>query len=169
MTGHLVFSTLHTNSAPETIVRLLELGIDPYSFADALLAVLAQRLARTLCTSCRVPGPVREDLLATLRAEYDASTLFDALGYTPESEISRLRSGGCGNCHGSGYRDRMAIHELLTVSDEIREMILDKRSSAEIKRKAREQGMVFLRQAALEKVYAAVTTLREVNKVTFIE
>ena len=163
MTGHLVFSTLHTNSAPETIARLLEMGIDPYCFADALLGVLAQRLVRTLCGACRVPTPIGEEGLAALRSEYGANEIFDALGFLPASKLNRPRDGGCSKCHASGYLGRMAIHELLCVSDCIREMICHRDSAIRIRRTAKDEGMRTLKQDGIEKVLAGRATMEAIR------
>jgi type II secretory ATPase GspE/PulE/Tfp pilus assembly ATPase PilB-like protein len=164
MTGHLVLSTLHTNNAPETIVRLLELGVDPYCFADALLGVLAQRLVRTLCSECRASSPVGENLLAELRCDYGDPQLFDALGFLPESQLVRPRDGGCVNCHGSGYLGRMAIHELLSVSDKVRELIGHRGGISEIRRVAVDEGMRTLRQDGIQKVLAGQTSVEEIRR-----
>jgi type II secretory ATPase GspE/PulE/Tfp pilus assembly ATPase PilB-like protein len=163
MTGHLVLSTLHTNSAPETIVRLLELGVDAYCFADALLGVLAQRLVRTLCPDCRVAGPVGEKHLAEMRSEYGDGQLFDTLGFGPADLLYRPGEGGCGTCHGAGYLGRMAIHELLSISDRTRELIYRRASASEIRRAAMDQGMRTLKQDGIEKVIAGRTTLEEIR------
>jgi type II secretory ATPase GspE/PulE/Tfp pilus assembly ATPase PilB-like protein len=165
MTGHLVLSTLHTNSAPETIVRLLELGIDPYSFADALLGVLAQRLVRTLCQWCRVTEQIGAEFLESLRAEYGAEEIFGALGFLPESVLYHPGVRGCEDCHGSGFRGRMAIHELLCVSDRIREQIYHKASANQIRRTAMDEGMRTLKQDGIEKVLLGHTTMEEVRAV----
>ncbi len=165
MTGHLVLSTLHTNSAPETIVRLLELGIDPYSFADALLGVLAQRLVRTLCGWCRTNKPMGKEALASLRSEYGEGDQFDALGALPESSLHFSSKSGCEDCHGSGYHGRMAIHELLVVSDAVREHIYRRDAAANIRRTAVDEGMRTLKQDGIEKVLLGHTTMEEVRAV----
>ncbi len=164
MTGHLVLSTLHTNSAPETIVRLLELGVDPYCFADALLGVLAQRLVRTLCHKCRAAAPVGERLLAEMRSDYGDPQLFDTLGFLPESRLIRPREGGCAACHGSGYLGRMAIHELLSVSDAVRELIVRKASASEIRRVAVDEGMRTLRQDGIQKTLVGHSSIEEIRR-----
>jgi type II secretory ATPase GspE/PulE/Tfp pilus assembly ATPase PilB-like protein len=164
MTGHLVLSTLHTNSAPETVVRLLELGIDPYCLSDALLGVLAQRLVRTLCPECPVVGPVGEGLLAEMRSDFGNPQDFDTLGFLPESQLARPREGGCAACHGSGYLGRMAVHELLSVSDAVRELIVRKASASELRRVAVDEGMRTLRQDGIRKVLAGRTSIEEVRR-----
>jgi type II secretory ATPase GspE/PulE/Tfp pilus assembly ATPase PilB-like protein len=165
MTGHLVMSTLHTNSAPETIVRLLELGIDPYSFADALLGVLAQRLVRTLCSWCRVSGPMGAEMRASLRGEYGDDDRFEALGALPESVLYSPPEKRCDECHGSGYRGRMAVHELLSVSDAIRDHIYKRDTASHIRRTAMDEGMRTLKQDGIEKVLLGATTIEEVRAV----
>ncbi|HOX07260.1 MAG TPA: ATPase, T2SS/T4P/T4SS family [Planctomycetota bacterium] len=165
LTGHLVFSTLHTNSAPETVVRLLDMGIDPYSFADALLGVLAQRLVRTICPRCRIPRKLEPAELASLRAEYGRRDLFDALGISPGHQVAAPNDGGCADCNGTSYLGRMAAHELLVVSDEIRALISHRAGAAEIRDLALEQGMRTLRQDGIEKFLGGHTTMEEVRAV----
>src|SRR5690348_8010924 len=158
LTGHLVFTTVHANNVVDVIGRFVNMGVEVYNFVSALNCILAQRLVRTICEYC-----VRE-------VRYDEETLLQS-GLNP-AEWGRFpfREGaGCIECGGTGYRGRTAIHELLELTDKIREMILDKRPTSEIKRLAREEGMTFLRESAVAKMRAGVTTLREINKVTFIE
>ena len=163
MTGHLVLSTLHTNSAPETVVRLLDLGLDPYSFADALLGVLAQRLVRRLCPDCRRAAPTGAPALEVLRQEYGTDSIFDAFGFLPESVQWLAAERGCDRCHSSGYQGRMAIHELLSCTDRIREMIYRRAAATEIRRAARDEGMRTLKQDGIEKALAGQTTMEEVR------
>ncbi|HOX04884.1 MAG TPA: ATPase, T2SS/T4P/T4SS family [Planctomycetota bacterium] len=165
LTGHLVFSTLHTNSAPETVVRLLNLGLDPYSFSDALLGVLAQRLVRTLCRRCRLAGPLTAGRLGALRQEYRADEAFDALGFPPARPVCSARPGGCPECGDLGYRGRMAVHELLVATDEIKELVCRQASAAEIRKVAASQGMRTLKQDGIEKHLAGHTTMEEVRSV----
>jgi len=158
LTGHLVFTTVHANNVVDVLGRFLNMGVEAYNFVSALNCILAQRLVRVICDHCkkaaRYPDQYLEESGLSL-AEYGG---FDF----QEGE-------GCIECAGTGFRGRTAIHELLDLSDRIREMILDKRPTSEIKRMAREEGMTFLRDSALAKARAGVTTLREINKVTFIE
>lgn len=165
LTGHLVLSTLHTNSAPETVVRLLDMGIDPYSFADALLGVLAQRLVRTLCKDCKEEYKLTAEDVAQLRAEYGADTLFDALKVEPGRQIFRARVGGCQKCGKTGYRGRTGIHELLVCTDEIRTLIYKRAKAMDIRDVAIAQGMRTLKQDGIEKVLKGETTLEEVRSV----
>jgi type IV pilus assembly protein PilB len=158
LTGHLVFTTVHANNVVDVLGRFLNMGVEPYNFVSALNCILAQRLVRVLCDNCRRPTHYPDSYLE--ECGMDPAVWREAILY---------ETGGCLECSGTGYRGRTAIHELLDLSDRIREMILDKRPASEIKRAAREEGMTFLREAALAKVRAGVTTLKEINKVTFIE
>jgi type IV pilus assembly protein PilB len=158
LTGHLVFTTVHANNVVDVLGRFLNMGVEPYNFVSALNCILAQRLVRTICDFCgREVSYTDEEL--------------ELNGLDPEEWRGfRFREGaGCIECGGTGYRGRSAIHELLELDDEIREMLLEKRPGSEIRKKAREKGMNFLRDSALQRVRAGVTTLREINKVTFIE
>jgi type IV pilus assembly protein PilB len=158
LTGHLVFTTVHANNVVDVIGRFLNMGVEPYNFVSALNCILAQRLVRVSCDSCKEPMRYPADVL-------EASGLDAA-----EWGDFRFHEGpGCIECAGTGYRGRTAIHELLDLSDRIREMILAKKPTSEIRRAAREEGMRFLREAALDKVRMGITTLKEINKVTFIE
>jgi type IV pilus assembly protein PilB len=134
------------------------MGVEPYNFVSALNCILAQRLVRIICDSCRTMVTYAPDVL-------EASGL-DAQQW---GQVSFYEGQGCIECAGTGFRGRTAIHELLDLSDRIREMILAKKPTSEIRRAAREEGMRFLRESALDKVRAGVTTLKEINKVTFIE
>ncbi|MFQ5744641.1 MAG: GspE/PulE family protein [Acidobacteriota bacterium] len=158
LTGHLVFTTVHANNVVDVIGRLLNMGVEPYNFVSALNCVLAQRLVRMICPHCKRLAEIDDALLAEsgLRREEIASTIL-------------YEGAGCEACHGTGYVGRTAIAELLDMSDRIREMILERRPASEIKRQAAEEGMSFLRQSALQKVFAGQTTLQEINKVTFVE
>jgi type IV pilus assembly protein PilB len=158
LTGHLVFTTVHANNVVDVIGRFLHMGIEPYNFVSALNCVLAQRLVRLICPDCKK------------KVYYPAEAL-EASGLDPKEwgEIPFYEGAGCMECAGSGFRGRTAIHELLDLSDRIREMILARRPSSEIRRAAREEGMKFLRESALDKIRAGATTLKEINKVTFIE
>src|SRR3954451_4677394 len=158
LTGHLVFTTVHANNVVDVLGRFLNMGVDPYNFISALNCILAQRLVRTICESC--PKGLR----------YDQQTLIDS-GLDPAiwGDVPLYEGSGCFECGGTGFKGRTAIHELLDLSDNVREMILSKKPTSEIRRAARDEGMRFLRESALDKVRAGITTLKEINKVTFIE
>ncbi len=158
LTGHLVFTTVHANNVVDVLGRFLNMDVDLYNFVSALNCVLAQRLVRRICPHCRRQVEVSDALLADS-------------GLTREMVrgVRFFEGAGCIECNGTGFLGRTAISELLDMSDNIRALILDKRPAAEIKRAAKSEGMTFLRESALERVFAGVTTLREVNKVTFVE
>ncbi|HET7442870.1 MAG TPA: GspE/PulE family protein [Terriglobales bacterium] len=158
LTGHLVFTTVHANNVVDVIGRFLNMGVEPYNFVSALNCILAQRLVRVICDSCRAV------------MHYSPEEL-EASGLDPGQwgQVPFYEGQGCIECAGTGFRGRTAIHELLDLSDRIREMILAKKPTSEIRRAAREEGMRFLRESALDKVRAGTTTLKEINKVTFIE
>jgi type II secretory ATPase GspE/PulE/Tfp pilus assembly ATPase PilB-like protein len=158
LTGHLVFTTVHANNVLDVLGRFLNMGVEAYQFVSALNCVLAQRLVRNICTHCKRPTTVTRALL-------EESGLDPALEHTH----TFYEGIGCIECGGTGYKGRTAICELLDLSDHIREMILEKRPTSEIKKAAREEGMRFLRESAVERVMDGVTTLREINKVTFVE
>ena len=159
LTGHLVFTTVHANNVLDVLGRFLNMGVEAYNFVSALNCILAQRLVRVICEHCKQP------------VSYPGFRLHRKRPRIPTSgAMSRFMEGaGCFECGGTGFRGRTAIHELLDLSDRIREMILDRRPTSEIKRVAREEGMTFLRESAVEKVRRGITTLKEINKVTFIE
>jgi type IV pilus assembly protein PilB len=158
LTGHLVFTTVHANNVLDVLGRFLNMGVEAYQFVSALNCVLAQRLVRTICHHCKRPAKVSRALL-------EESGLDPALEFT-----NAFHEGiGCIECGGTGYKGRTAICELLDLSDHIRELILEKRPTSEIKKAAREEGMRFLRESAVERVMEGTTTLREINKVTFVE
>ena len=158
LTGHLVFTTVHANNVVDVLGRFLNMGVEAYQFVSALNCVLAQRLVRTICRHCRRPVDVPARQLA------ESAIDPGLVGGRPFYE-----GGGCVECGGTGYRGRTAICELLDLSDRIREMILDRRPASEIRRAARDEGMRFLRESAVEQVLRGTTTLREINKVTFVE
>lgn len=165
LTGHLVFSTLHTNSAPESITRLLDMGMDPFNFADAILAIMAQRLVRTLCKNCKKPYNPTKAQYDELVREY-GEDLFKAnvnIPYT--SDLTLYKPEGCEMCSNTGYRGRMGIHELLMGTDKIKEMIQTRRTMSEIRDQAIQEGMTTLKQDGIEKVFAGHTDLMEVRKV----
>ena len=158
LTGHLVFTTVHANNVVDVIGRFLHMGIEPYNFVSALNCVLAQRLVRVICECCK-------------KAVHHPDNVLKAGGLDPAvwREIPLFEGAGCVECAGTGFRGRTAIHELLDLSDRVREMILARRPSSEIRKGAKEEGIRFLRESAVAKLQAGVTTLREINKVTFIQ
>ena len=158
LTGHLVFTTVHANNVVDVIGRFLNMNVDLYNFVSALNCVLAQRLVRKICPHCKRPGTVSDELLEDSGLEPDRYT--DFVFY---------EGAGCIECNGTGFRGRLAIAELLNLSDNIRQLILDRRPAAEIKRAAKAEGMRFLRESALQKVFGGETTLHDINKVTFVE
>ncbi len=165
LTGHLVFSTLHTNSAPESITRLLDMGMDPYNFADALLCILAQRLVRTLCKNCKKkyhPSKKEYDELVRLYGEESFKRNLN-IEYT--DDLVLYKPVGCNACNNTGYRGRMGIHELLVGTDEIKRMIIEQKTVEQIRQKAMEEGMRTLFQDGLEKVFGGYCDLQMVRKV----
>ncbi|MGH9327786.1 MAG: GspE/PulE family protein [Terriglobia bacterium] len=158
LTGHLVFTTVHANNVIDVLSRFLNMGVDPYHFVSALNCILAQRLVRMICENCKRRATVLPEL-------YEESGLNDsAWRDTPMYE-----GAGCSLCNQTGFRGRSAIGELMALTDPIRELILERRPAAELRRVARHEGMATLRESALEKVREGITTLREINKVTFVE
>jgi type IV pilus assembly protein PilB len=158
LTGHLVFTTVHANNVVDVIGRFLNMKVDLYNFVSALNCVLAQRLVRRLCPHCKEEVTYSRDILlesGLLPNQTEGKQFFEARG--------------CLECNGAGFRGRMAIAELLDLSDRIRGLILEKRPASEIKSAAKEEGMIFLRDSALRKVFAGDTTLKEINKVTFVD
>jgi type IV pilus assembly protein PilB len=158
LTGHLVFTTVHANNCTDVIGRFINMGVEPYNFVSALNCIMAQRLVRVICDNCK------------RKVSYAPEVLTES-GLEPSewNQVSFYEGPGCLECSGSGYRGRTAITEILDLSDRIREMIIGRRPTSEIKRVAREEGMSFLRESGLRKVRAGLTTLREINKVTFLE
>lgn len=158
LTGHLVFTTVHANNVVDVLGRFLNMKVELYNFVSALNCILAQRLVRKICPRCKtVMEPTKQ--------------LLDESGLTPADVAGATfyEGRGCIDCNGTGFYGRMAITELLDLSDQIRGLILDRRPAAEIKRAAKEEGMAFLRESALKKVFQAETTLKEINKVTFVD
>lgn len=158
LTGHLVFTTVHANNVIDVIGRFLNMGVEPYNFVSSLNCVLAQRLVRLLCATCKRPfEPTEQELLES--------------GLRPEEHSDRVlfRNVGCDACNHTGYRGRTAIHELLDMSDAIREMIIERRPGSEIRRQAEKEGLSSLRESAVKKVFGGHTTLHEINRVTFVE
>lgn len=163
LTGHLVFSTLHTNSAPDTVVRLLDMGLDPFSFSDSLLCILAQRLARTLCSDCKETYQPTRTELDELIEEYGTEH-FQRQG-VKEQDIVLARAAGCGSCGNTGYRGRLGLHELLECTDSIKNLIKKKMPTEVIREQALADGMTTLRQDGILKVLAGLTDIHEVRRV----
>jgi type IV pilus assembly protein PilB len=158
LTGHLVFTTVHANNATDVIGRFINMGVEPYNFVSALNCIMAQRLVRVVCENCKK------------QVKYTSAILTESgLDLAVWGDVAFCEGAGCLECSGSGYHGRTAITELLDLSDRIREMIIDRRPTSEIKRTAKAEGMTFLRESGLRKVRAGVTTLREINKVTFLD
>ncbi|HEX5773884.1 MAG TPA: GspE/PulE family protein, partial [Geomobilimonas sp.] len=158
LTGHLVFTTVHANNAFDVLGRFIHMGIDPYNFVSCLNCVMAQRLVRKICPKCKYPVSISDEALRES-------------GIDPEQcrEVTFYDAKGCDDCNHTGYRGRAAIVELLDLNDDIRELIISKAPTAQLKRAASEAGTIFLRESAVEKVLAGETTLREINRVTFVE
>ena len=158
LTGHLVFTTVHANNVIDVIGRFINMGVEPYNFVSALNCVLAQRLVRLLCPICkRAYQPTEEEIsISGLRPDEVKNKKF-------------FMNVGCDACNHTGYRGRTAIHELLDMSDAIREMIIERRPGSEIRRQAEKEGLTSLRFSALKKVFSGATTLYEINRVTFVE
>ena len=158
LTGHLVFTTVHANNVVDVLGRFLNMKVELYNFVSALNCILAQRLVRKICPHCKEPFVPTAQLLEE-----------SALDPEKLKGVALYEGRGCIECNGTGFFGRMAITELLDLSDQIRALILDKRPAAEIKKAAQSEGMAFLRESAIKKVLAGETTLREINKVTFVE
>ena len=160
MTGHLVFTTVHANNAFDVIGRFTNMGVEPYNFVSSLNCILAQRLVRIICPTCKQPAKVSRELIVDSGLDYDDVVKRGIIFY---------EGRGCAECNGTGYKGRKAITEFLDLSDKIREMILERRPNSELRRAAEEEGMSTLRASALEKAFRGETTLREINRVTFVE
>ena len=158
LTGHLVFTTVHANNVTDVIGRFINMGVEPYNFVSALNCILAQRLVRLICSNCKRP-----------KKHTDIELSESGIDPTTAGNYQFAEGAGCLECSGTGFHGRSAICELLDLSDHIREMIVDRRPTSEIKRAAIAEGMITLRESALAKVRLGVTTLREINKVTFVE
>ncbi len=158
LTGHLVFTTVHANNVTDVIGRFINMGVEPYNFVSALNCIMAQRLVRVVCPKCKK------------RKKYSPEELTEA-GLDPAvwSAVPLVEGAGCLECSGTGFHGRTAICELLDLTDRIREMIVDRRPTSEIKRIACEEGMITLRESGLAKIRSGITTLKEINKVTFVE
>lgn len=158
LTGHLVFTTVHANNAFDVISRFVNMGIESYNFVASLSCILAQRLVRSICPTCRVPVQIHPDQCQE-----------SGIDYQTVKHLTFFEGKGCNECHGLGFRGRKAITEFLDMTDSIKEMILNEKSASEIRVAAMAQGMTTLRQAAIEKVFRGETTLKEINRVTPIE
>jgi type II secretory ATPase GspE/PulE/Tfp pilus assembly ATPase PilB-like protein len=184
LTGHLVFATLHTNSAPESIVRLLDMGMDPFNFADALLGILAQRLARRLCSKCKEPHVATDEELNILLTEYalelqntatwkanpeaEREKLFQEWKHTfvnEKGEVILYTAKGCDTCSNTGYKGRVGLHELVMGTDDIKKLIQEHARVAEMLATALENGMRTLKQDGIEKVLQGITDIHEVRAV----
>jgi type II secretory ATPase GspE/PulE/Tfp pilus assembly ATPase PilB-like protein len=164
LTGHLVFSTLHTNSSVETVIRLLDMGLDPFNFADALLGIMAQRLVRRICEKCKEayhPDRIEFDELAAAYGKED----FEKLGHKYDEKFTLYRGKGCGNCNNTGYRGRAGIHELLVAGDEIKRLIQNKARVPEMVASAKSDGMTTLVQDGILKSMQGLTDFRQVKAV----
>jgi type II secretory ATPase GspE/PulE/Tfp pilus assembly ATPase PilB-like protein len=179
LTGHLVLSTLHTNSAPESIARLLEIGLDPFNFSDSLLAILAQRLVRRLCLQCRVAEPASDEELDAMATQYlgdgavadpaRRAALRQGWAQTSGDEHGRVRlfrRRGCDKCDGHGYSGRLGIHELMLADETVRKLIRHREAADVLLRAALDTGMKTLRQDGIDKVLAGLTDLSEVTAAT---
>jgi type IV pilus assembly protein PilB len=158
LTGHMVFTTVHANNAFDIIGRFMHMNIDPYNFVYSLNCVLAQRLVRTICPDCKAPYKYDKEFLEYSKINFDE-----------HKDYKFFKGKGCINCNGSGYRGRTAIFELLKFTDSIKELVTSKPSYSALKRAAKEQGTIFLRDAAIEKALKGITTLEDINRVTFVE
>jgi len=158
LTGHMVLSTLHTNDAPATISRLLNMGVEPFLITASVNLVLAQRLARKVCVDCKQEQPL------------DHQALLD-MGVTEEQlQTARVFKGrGCNTCNGTGYKGRIALYEVMRFADELKEMVLQGASTAELKAGCIKRGMVTLRMAGIRKVIEGMTTAEEVLRVTMAD
>ena len=158
LTGHLVFTTVHANNVTDVIGRFINMGVEPYNFVSALNCIMAQRLVRIICMNCRRPK------------KFSPTELKEA-GLDPGAwgGVTLMEGAGCLECSGTGYHGRTAICELLDLTDRIREMIVDRRPTSEIKRIARDEGMITLRESGLAKIRDGITSVKEINKVTFVE
>ena len=167
LTGHLVLSTLHTNNAPESITRLLDMGMDPFNFADAVLCILAQRLVRTLCKECKRSYHPSQEQIAELVREYGGQELFEQNTDIRYSEDLKLyKANGCEVCNSSGYAGRMGLHELLAGTDEMKKLIQNKARIDELRDLAIQEGMTTLKQDGVEKIFGGNCDLLQVRKVT---
>ncbi len=165
LTGHLVFSTLHTNSAPESITRLLDMGMDPFNFADAIICIMAQRLVRTLCKDCKKPYTPSKGEYEELMREYGVEEFEKNVNIPYSDDLVLYKANGCEMCNGTGYRGRMGIHELLMGTEEMKKLIQRKAKMEEIRDQALADGMTTLKQDGIEKIFQGHTDLLQVRKV----
>ena len=164
LTGHLVFSTLHTNSAPETVVRLLDMGIDPLNFADALLGILAQRLVRTLCISCKeMYHPTKEEYNEIVESYGKAA--FEKLNIPYNDNFNLYRSKGCDICDKTGYKGRVGVHELLVATEDIKKMVQKHATVEMMREQAMKEGMTTLLQDGILKAIKGLTDFKQVRRV----
>lgn len=157
LTGHLVLSTVHTNDAPSTITRLLNMGVEPFLVATSVHLICAQRLVRKICAECKE------------KVDTPAKVLVD-IGFPPSlaKQVATYRGKGCGKCNETGYKGRIGLYEVMEITPAIQSLILNGASSAQIREKAKEEGMITLRESGLEKIRAGLTTLDEVLRETMI-
>ena len=155
LTGHLVLSTLHTNDAPSTINRLMNMGIEPFLVASSVHLICAQRLVRKVCSNCKEPNPMTPEALMQA-------------GFTPDEakKVIPKKGSGCEKCNNTGYKGRVGLYEVMEIGEELRELILVGASGLELRRKAVEEGMITLRRSGLHKVMEGVTTIEEVVRET---
>ena len=164
LTGHLVFSTLHTNNAPETLTRLLDMGMNPLNISDAFLGVLAQRLVRNLCQDCIESFHPSEEDFNDIQTDYGKKA-WKAIGVDYSSNFKLKRSAGCEKCNGSGYKGRLGIHELIEGTPEIKLLIKRQATSHDLAKQAVKQGMTTLKQDGIQKVFQGITDIKEVRRV----
>jgi type II secretory ATPase GspE/PulE/Tfp pilus assembly ATPase PilB-like protein len=163
LTGHLVLSTLHTNSAPETITRLIDMGIDPLNFADSILGILAQRLVRTLCKKCKEPYHPEREEFESLSQSYGER--FPQLGIVYDDKLTLYKPKGCDECNQSGYKGRAGVYELLIGTKDIKRVIAKRGTVEEIRQQAIKDGMRTLYQDGIAKVFSGLTTYKQVRSV----
>ena len=165
LTGHLVLSTLHTNSAPESITRLLDMGMDPFNFSDAILCILAQRLVRTLCKDCKKPYLPSKEEYEELVREYGPADFKKNFNMPYKKDMALYKAVGCELCNNTGYRGRMGIHELLMGTDNMKKLIQSRARMEELRDQALADGMTTLKQDGIEKIFSGRTDLLQVRKV----
>jgi type II secretory ATPase GspE/PulE/Tfp pilus assembly ATPase PilB-like protein len=167
LTGHLVFSTLHTNSAPETVTRLLDMGLNPLNFSDAFLGVLAQRLVRRLCKECRQEYTPSQEEFEEIVEDYGREH-FELTGIEYNSDLTIFRPGSCDMCSGTGYKGRMGIHELMDGTSTIKGMIKKQANTEDLFKKSMSEGMTTLKQDGILKAFKGVTDVSEVRRVCIV-
>jgi type II secretory ATPase GspE/PulE/Tfp pilus assembly ATPase PilB-like protein len=164
LTGHLVFSTLHTNSAPETVTRLLDMGLNPLNFSDAFLGVMAQRLVRKLCSKCRQEFHPSEEEFQEIVADYGKDH-FETTGIQYTQDLKLFKPVGCEGCSYTGYKGRLGIHELMEGTPDIKRMIKKSTPADELLHQAQKEGMTTLKQDGIVKVFNGLTDISEVRRV----